>query len=54
MSWRAVTLLPFRKQCRVGGGKFIMEVPLVTLAARMTHWDVGGIQYHPLVSFSSS
>ena len=38
----------------MGGRKVIMEVPLVTLASRMTHWGVGGIQSHPLVSFSSS
>ena len=28
-----------------------MEVPLVSLAARMTRWAVGGRRYHPFVSF---
>ena len=35
----------------MGGGKSVIKVLLVALAARMTCWAVGGRRSHPLVSF---
>ena len=35
--------------CEVG-----IEVLLVALSARMTHWAIGGRRSHPFVSFSAS
>ena len=38
-----------RKQWRVGGGDFGIEVSLVALATKMTLWAVGGSFSHPLL-----
>ena len=37
----------------VGGGEVELEVPVVALATRMTHLDVGGRRSYPFVSFSA-